>query len=672
MSARSDGKLMLYPGERQARTLLFAGLSAAVLPQFWTADPWAVLAFLGVIVARFVGGWFAGVLCGAAARIAVFVIGATLIYVTHHSLLGLNAGLTLLLLLLTLKLMESRTARDFSVMATLGCFMCTSNLFLSQTLLAMFYELVVMTILLSALIRVSAGSRVSVGRCVALSARIFAGALPFAAILFIFVPRQGTAFRINLQGKDVNLSGISDTLSAGSFEQVVLSQALAFRADFPQGSIPEAHRLYWRANVLHDGNGFDWRRGRRIAPLPPPAATRNSEDVVQRIMLEPHGARWMPALDRPVSRVRNADLEGDQIVLSRSPIFLSSRYEVVSRTGGSETRIHPRWLEIESALPKSLDPRIIELATQLKRASTQDTIRQVLRYFRTGKFTYSLSPGKYDPKTGLVDFLFNRKVGYCEHYTAACATLLRAAGVPTRVVVGYQGGELNNVGNYVIVRQSDAHAWCESWVDGEGWVRVDPTLVIAPDRISAGFEAFLNSQPNAQRGFSGFAGRIGIDGVLKAIRQLWDSLDYQWSSGVVSFDETTQSAMLSIAGIATGAESALLWLIAITGVAGAIAVAWQFGIRRRPVPTDRARIAYNAVQSLVERKGVDISASEGPTDFLSRVARIFPQALPELEDFNTWYTSVRYGEATTSRNPRTMLAGIRSKLKSRRKHNVAD
>ncbi len=654
-----------FPGERGARLPLLTALALAALPQATTVN-FAILAlFLISLAARFHGGSVARLLASLVSCAIIFIVGAGWIYISYRTLLGLQAGLSLLMLLLSLKVLEARSARDFSVMVSLGCFLCASNLFISQSLLSMLYQLAIIALLLAALVRLHSRGEPG-GFSYKISLRLITLGLPMAVLIFLLVPRQGAAFRINLSGKDVNLSGMSDSLSAGSFADVVLSTEVAFRATFPTEPVPDTLHLYWRANVLYECNGFDWSRGTEIPPTKSPEPTQTSRDLRQRITIEPHANRWMPALDRPVSRERNADLMPDQVLFSRVPLYLSTSYEVVSRVGGSEQGLSPLWKARLCQLPQDTDPRVKFLAASLTGRDASDTIKRVLRLFRTGGFRYSLSPGTYNKKNGVAEFLFERKVGFCEHYAAACALLLRAAGVPARVVIGYQGGELNKVGNYVIVRQSDAHAWCEAYVDDTGWIRIDPTTIVAPDRISSGLEAFLDLEPGAQEGLAGLVGRSGLNHLLRGVRLFWDNLDYQWTAGVVSFDELAQSTLLSTAGVAAAAHRFVLWSILAAGLAMCL---WALRAWKWPSgpPADLPKRAFERLRRTVHRRGLRSAPSEGPIHFLERAAKEFPVASQQLAAFRDWYAATRYAEkkVATAAEAQRLVRSIKRRLSAK-------
>ncbi len=630
----------LYPGERGARSLLLIALVLVVLPQLTTVDLWVLVVFVGIVFARLIGGRAARIVSGRTPRMLLFLFGVVAVFSTHNSLLSLNAGLSFLLLLLTLKVMESRTAREFSVMATLGCFMCVSNLFISQTLLAMVYQIVILLMFLASLARQNSGGSMPIASAFRSALRMLTLGLPVAAVLFVFVPRQGGAFRINLQGKDLNLSGISDTLSAGSFSEVTLSTAVAFRANFREGRIPESHQLYWRTNVLFEGNAFDWWRGSSFPPLPPQGREITDVDVFHRITLEPHGGKWLPALDRPIHRIQEAYIEAGYVLFSRAPIYLSRSYDIHSRPGPTRSEMNQTWQRRLTTVPPRLGQRVVELANSLRQPDAQTTVRQILKFFRTGGFAYTLSPGPYTGAGAMEEFLFDRRKGYCEHYAAACATLLRAAGVPARIVVGYQGGELNAVGSYVIVRQSDAHAWCEAWIENDGWTRVDPTLVVAPDRISAGFVAFMDSQTTSQSGLARFAGQVGIDSLFRSVRLLWDTLDYYWTSQIVSFDETTQATLLALSGIASRFQTVISLLIAAFGLVFFVMTYRLLGQRSKRL--DPAKRQFEKVRRTASARGFVTASTIGPMDFIRGAASVFPNASQELREFGRCYIRDRY------------------------------
>src|SRR5205814_3694683 len=298
-------------------------------------------------------------------------------------------------------------------------------------------------------------------------------------------------------------SGFSDRLSPGSIASLTSSSDIAFRAEFPDSKSRPPGPMYWRGVVMWRCEGMEWRAPYTAAAVVQfvklgtpgdralPVQSQGGKAIRQRITLAPHGAHWMFALDRPFEVPPGATLANGNYLWSVQPIRKPRRYEVVSslETTGKELQPHERKAALQ--LPKSISPAVRELAQSwtTQNSDPRAIVNNALQFFRTHQYRYSLSPGEYK-KNDLDQFLFRRRVGFCEHYAASFATLMRLAGVPARVVCGYLGGEYNEFGRFFLVRQADTHAWCEVWLPDSGWMRVDPTSVVAPDRVNLGFASF--------------------------------------------------------------------------------------------------------------------------------------------------------------------------------------
>ena len=297
------------------------------------------------------------------------------------------------------------------------------------------------------------------------------------------------------------------------------------------------------------------------------------------------------------------------------------------------------------AVPEPVSPAVRALAQSWANRDPRAVLSAALEHFQTQGFRYSLSPGEYG-KDALDDFLFNRRVGFCEHYAGSFATLMRLAGVPARVVAGYLGGEFNAYGGFFIVRQSDAHAWCEVWLPGAGWQRVDVTSVVAPDRVNLGFQSFLERRaatgeerlPQTQTALSGRMKRWPLVGDASLA---WDSLNYAWDTRVLSFDAEEQQAAFSAIGLAGSTPIALLIRTALIVLAFvALYAAWmRWSTRARG---DRVRDLYERFCAKAARAGVARSPAEGPRDFSARAAQSLPAESPLIRRITDAYIALRY------------------------------
>lgn len=629
----------------RALHLLSAGLTLSILPLFIHVTPFPLVVMIACIATRLLRDRTR--LPSIALWLVILVIGAGAIYGTYGSFIGLEPGVSLLAVMISLKIAEARRPRDFHVLVLLGLFLCLSLLFFSQGLAMTLYAGAVSAILLAALVQAQAGSAFNTGAAARWAVRLLLVALPLICLLFVFSPRTLLGMRFQLQSGLFGASGMSDRLEPGKVASLALSDEVVFRATFIDENVPGASQLYWRGTVLWQCRGLVWLPGREtmsVVQAPP----LGGEVIRQQILLQPHGGFWLFALDRPAADFRGAEMRTGNFLRSNRPIFSSLRYEVASRPENRQTAIYPSTRQRALRVPRAISPRVRALAREWRQSSANDdeVVNAALQFFRKNGFVYSLSPGAYDEE-GLEAFLFQRKTGFCEHYAAAFATLMRLAGIPSRVVMGYQGGERNRSGDYVIVRQYDAHAWCEVWMEGRGWERVDPTNAVAPERITSGLNSFLASRSAAGNAGGDAAGgsssAIGFREMLRDARLAWDNLQYQWDLHVVNFDAETQRSLLVLAGLeGAGPANLLVWMILAVVAAVSLLGLWMAWRHREVVEPLSA--AYAALCRKSAAAGVLRQPSEGPLSFSRRLSAAFPAAAEDIRAIGEAYIRMRYGE----------------------------
>lgn len=619
-------------------------LLLAAAPLFPRVAAWAVAMLVLAGAARLHMNRHAARLPSLPLKIVLFGLSAGGIALTYGSMVGIEPGLTILLVLVALKLIETNGERDFQVLTLLGYFLCLCTLFFSQDLLLWLYSGSVFVLLTATLARFHRGPDAAGWAGPAgLSAMLLCEALPVVVLLFLFFPRTSTGFRFQFGRSLLGAAGMSDRLSPGSVAELALSDDIAFRVEFPDGSIPATSQMYWRGAVLWRGDGLTWVGGpqlsieRHTGQLAGPA-------IRQRISLQPHGGRWLFALDRPVAEASRFEPMPGGFLVNQRPIFSTLHYDVVSRPENHELALPADQMRAALAPATRPSPQIAALVQGWRRdaGSEREIVERALHHFHEEKFSYSLRPGTYGDD-GLEDFLFHRRVGFCEHYAAAFAALMRVAGLPSRVVIGYHGGELNRLGNYVIVRQSDAHAWAEVWLKESGWVRVDPTEVIAPDRISSGLASFLQTRAGGaeQTAANESDTALGWRDLMRELGLAWDSINYQWELRVLNYSADEQRSFLMALGFGAGewANGALIVMLAIGATHGLI-VLWL----RRPAARqrDEAAEAWAEFCRRLARAGIPRKPAEGPARFGARAAAHFTGQREAILRIADLYTRIRY------------------------------
>src|SRR5947209_15423930 len=517
-----------------------------------------------------------------ALKLALVAVALAVIFASYGSVKGLEPAISLLVVLISLKVLEAHTAREFQVMVMMGWVLCLCGFFLSQDFAAALCLLTAFALLLVALMQFHrAASRGAVWPPLRTACKLLAQAAPLIVLLFVFFPRIGTGFRFEFRDLRAAGTGFSDRLSPGSIALLANSSGIAFRAEFPGSNTRPTGPMYWRGAVMWHCDGMEWR-----APYAPASISRapnqspSGSTIRQRITLAPHGARWMFALDRPFEIPRGAMLVRGDYIWSVQPIRKTRRYEVVSSPEVTRNDLTPYERQEALELPASISPVVRELAQSwvAQNSNSRAIISSALQFFRTQGFRYSLSPDEYK-KNDLEQFLFHRRVGFCEHYAASFATLMRLAGIPARVVVGFLGGEYNDLGRFFLVRQSDTHAWCEVWLPESGWTRVDPTTAVAPGRASLDLNSFLErdivvGQTGGRR--NAFVARLARSAIFTNIRLAWETLNYEWDTRLLAFDADVQDVFLASIGIANRGPFLLIIEILIVAVAFlAIYFAWM-------------------------------------------------------------------------------------------------
>ena len=573
----------------------------------------------------------------AAQLILTFVL-VTCVVATFHTLNGLPAGTVLLVVMGSIKLLETRSRRDRYIVIGAALFLLLAACLDRQALVRLPLYLGEAGLCCTALV-VSAYGGAGLDFRVAgkLAARSLLLALPLALVFFLFFPRLPGGFWA-LPASDDAVTGLGESMSPGSISQLTASYDPAFRVRFA-GPIPPVQERYWRGPVLHDFDGYTWRHGAGQAYRQQPLRYFG-EPFRYSVTLVPDGNRWWFTLDTVVgSPDRHVVFSYDYDLIAREPVTQPTYYDAVSYTHTESSEPLSNFArKMETALPPNRNPRTRQLAARLRDRAAADPefVRAVIDFFRTGGFQYSLSPPKLDFDS-VDDFLFRTREGFCGHYASAFVALMRAGGVPARVVTGYQGGEWNPIGDYFLIRQSDAHAWAEVWIEGRGWRRVDPTAIVAPERLSRGI---LDILPNA---VSGSTRLLHATPLLAHLLQGWDALNTAWNERIVKFDVNTQLGILERLGVRSADWTALVAALG-SGLVGWLAwIAWHIGRSAGPRPTDRLARAYARLCKKLARAGIARDAYEGPLAYAARIARGRPDLAPRAQPLLARYAHLRYG-----------------------------
>jgi transglutaminase-like putative cysteine protease len=583
---------------------------------------------------------------------AITFAGTVGIIFNFHTLFGREAGVTLLMMLAALKLMELRNARDAMVLVYLACFIIITNFFYSQSIPTALYLLATLIVVVTTWVHLQA-QNIALKPRVRIAAVLLLQALPLTLILFILFPRvQGPLW--GLPQDAYASTGLDDRMSPGSLSRLGMSEEVAFRVSY-SGKPPRRDQMYWRGPVLWNFDGRTWTPG-IAAPVSPPKFTDLGQHIDYVVTLEPHNKHWLFALDMPDKLSIPAMPTYDFELLSKEPVRARMRYAASSNLAyRANVEESERLIQRARQLPGQFNPRARQLAAEWRASGKNDAeiVRTALAYFNQQGFVYTLEPPMLGTNT-VDDFLFGTKQGFCEHYASAFVFLMRAANIPARVVTGYLGGELNDVGNYYIVRQSDAHAWAEVWLAGQGWVRVDPTGAIAPGRLERGLSAAVSDSaalPFMERNPPQW---------MRNLRFNLDALANQWNQGVLGYDTERQFAFLTRLGM----ESITWQKMAIDMMGGLgviIALFALFMLRHLFIrQQDRVQAAWLKLCRKLADAGLPRAAHEGAQDYANRVAAVRPALADGIYDLAARYSALRYGAHGDERAQREFLQRVKA------------
>ena len=562
------------------------------------------------------------------------------IFLSYGTLVGRDAGVALLILLAGMKLVEIKNERDYYIVIFIALFLILTNFFYSESLLTAAYMTLCVIVIMSALIGFNdPGRYLDTSRRFAVSGGLLLQAVPLMLVLFILFPRVSGPLWGLPRDAHSGLSGLDDEMTPGMISQLTLSDEVAFRVEF-HGAVPDKTSLYWRGPVLWFTDGVKW------TPAKPHAAEQQAKlsgpAFTYTITLEPTNKNWLYGLEHVARPPESGRFSHDRQILTKSAVRRRIRYTLTSHTQYSLDASDAEVLSQALQLPPRHHLRARKLAETWRSSGLNDAalVARALHMFNDEEFYYTLRPPLL-LSDSVDQFLFDTREGFCEHYAAAFVILMRAAGIPARVVTGYQGGTLNPVGNYLIVRQREAHAWAEVWLAGRGWVRVDPTSAVAPARIREGIAYALPEsvvdmplvlQNNAL-----------ARNLWHRLRDTFDAINNRWNQWVLAYDNKRQSMFLSRLGLGRASwQDMLLYLLVTVALIMGGAALWLF--RPTVKETDEAKLLYDRFCMKLSRLGMIRHSHEGPLDFARRAALKRADLGLMIEKISALYIRLRYGD----------------------------
>lgn len=644
--------LVLAPLYEQMRAPLTAVLMAMTVLAWlmWRHIDWLI------------GRWLKG---------ALVLAGAAVVYGTHKTVLGPEAGVSLLLVACTLKLFELGSRRDMQVLLFMQLFAVGMAFLFSQSALMTLYVALSVSVSLTVLLSVYSRAETAFFALYRRTAGLLLLALPLMLVLFFFFPRFPPLWSMKLSSPTAT-TGMSDTLRAGDFAKLSQSTELAFQAHF-SGVAPDPTQLYWRVMVLSAFDGRNWslqpwqREDSQLvvwpeSSVPWQSAVQGQAMIAYDIVMQPTYQRWLPTLDVPAMIPAETGLGRDWRLLSRRLVDKPQRIDMRSYL----RYVLELWLpedlrDVSLQLPEGIAPRARLQAVEwrLQAADDRAFVNRVLQWIHQENFRYTLEP---PPLVGDItdDLLYRTRAGFCEHYASAFTVMMRAGGIPARVVVGYQGGTPNTLGDYLDIRQMDAHAWSEIWLQGRGWVRIDPTAAIAEARVDQSVNAL--SATGAAGPVAVTLGQWSRKQMLQ-LRTMFDYVNYMWYRSVIGYDADSRDGLLEkLTGSAQALVQALWFLGGLFGVMLLLA-AWTFW--RRHDRLDAIDRAYLRALARLERAGLPArETGETPQQYQQRLQQYPPVAADAtrraaIDTLTRLYCQLRYsGEAapdTTDKKPLQQL-----------------
>lgn len=584
------------------------------------------------------------------------------VYLARGSLVGLDAGAALLIAAFVLKMLEMQTRRDALVLIFLGFFcVAVGYLFESELLWGVFTLLPVCT-LLAALIGLHQSNLSSgASSTLKLAAKLMLQAVPLMLLLFLFFPRLEPLWSLPQPGGKA-LTGLSDSMTPADVAELSKSPALVMRASF-SGPLPPRNQLYWRALTLEQFDGRRWSQSARAQTVQLPDWRKYGEPLSYNIVLEPSGRPWLLALDTAENAQTDVRQMSDFRLQRRRPVDQALMYDLRSWPDAvRDAQLTENIQRQDLQLPAKGNPQARQWAADLLRRYPKPDalVNAMLEYFNREPYHYTLKPPTLGADT-VDSFLFDSRAGFCAHYAGAMTFVLRAAGIPARVVAGYQGGEWNEGGRYLTVRQYDAHAWVEYWQAGVGWRSVDPTAAVAPQRIEQGLEQALAADEDFLQDSPMSALRYRNVAWLNALRMDWDSLNYGWQRWVLGYQGQQQLQVLS--RWFSGFDAPVFGAGALL-ILGAMAL-WLLKPWQRE--SDSQLRLFNAFERLLARHGLHRLPGEGAEAFARRAVAQFPQQADAIEDFVGEFQAQRYaGQSTSAAQLRRSLKRLRRRLPWRR------
>ncbi len=634
---------------------LLIAQALVIIPHLLHVPLWLIGVWLGCAVWRVQVFRMRWPFPNAWVKAALMIGSGFAVYLSRGGLVGLDAAVALLITAFILKLLEVRTRRDALVLIFLGFFTVVTSYLFADSLLAALYSLLPVLALLAALVGLQqSGFAREPLAPLKLASKLLAQAIPLMLLLFVLFPRLEPLWSLP-QPKDKGTTGLSSSMTPGDLAELGQSAALAFRARF-DGAIPAQSQLYWRALTLPNFDGRSWSISERFEASEPQWQAQG-ESISYSIIMQPSTQPWLFSLDVGSSEQEDIRLMNDFRLQRRTPVNRTYQYQATSWPQAlRQPQLNQRQQQEFLQLPRTGNQQTRDWAQRLRRQYHDDDalVSALLRHFNQEPYHYTLKPPLLG-RDSVDEFLFSSLRGFCAHYAGAMVFTLRAAGIPARVVAGYQGGEINQAGQFVQVRQFDAHAWVEYWQRGQGWRSVDPTFEVAPERIERGLQEALQDESELFQGDIFSPLRYQHIAWVNQLRMSWENLNHSWQTKILGYQRDSQQAWLKQWFGKVDWQVLGLTLVASAALIIALIVLWMFKPWQRQ--TDPVQRVLNHFQRVMRRRGFNRETGEGLRDFYQRIHQQLPESQQQaVRVFIETYEQQQYAEQGQD------LASLRSAL----------
>ena len=615
--------------------VLLAALAAAWSPHAARLPWWLTPVLAALLVLRFVISWLGLAMPNRMWLLPPAAAAALWAVISFRPFFGGTGAIALLTVMAALKIFETHERRDWTILALLGYVLTATRFLYTQSPLSGVWMLLLVAVFTYLLYENEDETGERPARFKFLEGlRLIGSALPVALLLFLVFPRTGSPV-FSLRGRTAAVTGLSEQLSPGSVSQLTVSEEIAFRARFTDPDFSGA-ALYWRGPTFDAFDGKTWRSSKSEEGPPKLAGYRAT--VAQELQAEEGASRWLTPLDLPLTADNGLKAALDGTMRAQNGFLPGGTYRASSI-------LEPRYLPLSgeertrfTALPAGLGDRVIALGKSFAAGATGDAeiLSRAQGFFSGGEFLYSLEPPLLGEKP-VEQFLFDTRRGFCEHYASALAVLLRAAGVPARVVTGYLGGEYNPYGGHWIVQQRHAHAWTEAWVEPLGWTRADPTALVSPERMAGSIDYAASLSAGAVR----YA--LPASGLFSGFRFAGDYLGYWYNEWVLGFGPARQRELMERLGLGPLWGLTVFGALCVVGPLGWVGTLYLAGVLRERRKRDPAEAAWLIFCGKLEKGGLSRLPHEPPLGFAARAAQFLPAQADKVEEVAALYVRVRYG-----------------------------